>query len=93
LTRVVLKAMGYPQIVVQHWSWPIFVRDWALLLLLVPIGWYFATFWAEEKSDWWSQRATLISGIILLGVLAFMILGALVSASTLSIGGVIRSQG
>lgn len=93
LTRVVLKTFGYPQVVARNWGFPVFVRDWALLLLLIPVGWCFTTLWAEEKTDWWSQRATIISGIMLLGVLAFMIFLSLVSASSPHWGGVIRSRG
>ena len=66
LTRAILKVFGYPEVSWGVKAFPVFVRDWWLLLILVPVAWCFTSIWSEERSHWFSQRMTLITGMALL---------------------------
>ncbi|MDB6134329.1 MAG: hypothetical protein JWM59_2572 [Verrucomicrobiales bacterium] len=66
LTRGTLKLFGYGTQAARFHDFPVFVRNWGLLLILIPAAWCLATVWSEERSHWFSQRMTLITGIVLL---------------------------
>lgn len=63
----------------HHWDYPLFVRDWAFLLLLIPIAWCFASIKFEEAANapLWTRRATLFTGMVLLGLLVFAMMGSI----------------
>lgn len=65
-----LKAAGYPH---ARDSWPdlpVFIRDWGLMLLCVPLAWAFLTIWLERRDDYECPKAfVVISGLLLLAFL------------------------
>jgi hypothetical protein len=90
-TRALLKAQGYPRIYLGHWEFSIFVRDWALLFVLIPVMWCFGSIKFEENSSTWSQRTTFITGVVLLLLLAGSMMRS-IGLATLSGSGVIRTM-
>lgn len=80
LTRMWLKAFGYPGFVSPNWGFSIFVRNWALLFVLVPVVWCYFSIKLEGNSSWWTQRMTLITGLLLLVLLAWAMLVSIVQA-------------
>jgi hypothetical protein len=81
-TATFLKLNGYPE-ARPVWPWlPVFIRNWGVVLILIPAVWVLATIWLERHcSDWFSKRWTILSGAFLLAALAwFMFRVALISA-------------
>ena len=64
---LMLKAAGFPE---SRQSWPglpVFVRNWGLVYLLVPIVWVFVTVYLERKDDIeFGKRGVVISGLLVL---------------------------
>ncbi len=49
-----------------------FVRNWGFFILIVPLLWALSTISLERRHyDWFSKRFTIVSGLILLSVLAY----------------------
>lgn len=64
-----------------HWL-PVFVRDWGVLLLLIPAAWVIVTLWLERhRSDWFTKRWTILSGVLLLVALVLLMVHAFTRAS------------
>jgi hypothetical protein len=61
---------------------PVFVRDWGFLLLLVPAVWVVGTIWLERhRSDWFTKRWTILSGLLVLLSLVSLMIHAFSRAS------------
>ena len=61
---------------------PVFVRDWGFLLLLIPAVWVFVTLWLERhRSDWFTKRWTILSGVLVLALLIALMIHAFTRAS------------
>lgn len=68
---MVLKGYGYHAVKYADWGLPVFVRDQALLIMLVPVGWcYWSIRWEEQSLM--SQRGSLTTGVLLLFLLGWM---------------------
>jgi len=84
LVGLVLKSMGYAE---RFDELPLlyrFIRNWGFMLILIPLAWTVATIWMERHEAWFSKRWTLVSGLALLGALAFwMVILAAKAGSTL----------
>jgi hypothetical protein len=60
----------------------VFVRDWGFLLLLIPAAWVFVTLWLERhRSDWFTKRWTILSGVLLLAALVLLMVQVFSRAS------------
>lgn len=71
LTRAVMKLFGYKGWNHSYWDdFPVFVRNWGILLLLIPAAWALTTIWMEEKTEYFGQGSTLLTGKVLLLLLA-----------------------
>lgn len=61
---------------------PVLVRDWGFLLLLIPAAWVIVTLWLERhRSDWFTKRWTILSGVLLLTTLVCLLMHAFARAS------------
>lgn len=62
---------------------PVIVRDWGFVLLLIPAFWVFATLWLERhRSDWFTKRWTILSGLLVLLSLVGLMMHAFTRASS-----------
>ena len=78
-TATVLKS-GHGARSAGPWL-PVFVRDWGFVLMLIPATWVFLTLWLERhRSDWFTKRWTVLSGVLLLAVLAWLMVTAVAIA-------------
>ncbi len=60
----------------------VLVRDWGFLLLLIPAAWVLITLWLERhRSDWFTKRWTILSGILVLAALVLLMVQAFTQAS------------
>ena len=84
-TRVILKAFGYPSVVYHGWSFPVFVRDWALIFMIIPAGWCYLSVKMEERQEL-SQRASILTGVIMLALLGWVMLWSVGAASSPHMG-------
>ena len=72
-TGVILKIFGYsggqdiPLLV-------LFVRNWGFLLIAIPLAWVLITAWMEERRGWYSQRVTILSGLVLLVLMCWFLI-------------------
>lgn len=75
-TGAALKLMGYPEARV-HWpTASVFVRNWGLLLVLIPAAWVVGSIWLERnRADWFSKRWTIVSGVLVLFCLTYFLYG------------------
>lgn len=66
-TATILKFMGYPDRFSELPMQLAFVRNWGFLLILIPLIWVCSTIWFERhRSEWFSKRWTVATGIGLL---------------------------
>jgi len=85
-TAVVLKTRGYPDPGAEWRLLPVFIRNWGVAVMLIPAAWVLGTIWLERhRSDWFTKRWTILTGVLLLGGLAWlMIYSALLAGSRLT---------
>ncbi|MCW1914356.1 hypothetical protein OJ996_12270 [Luteolibacter sp. GHJ8] len=58
------------------------LRDWGFLLLLIPAAWVVGTIWLERhRSDWFTKRWTVLSGLLVLLSLVSLMIHAFSRAS------------
>jgi hypothetical protein len=80
-TATVLKVRGFPD---ARSDWPVlavFVREWGFTLILFPAAWVLSTIWLErQRSERFSKRWTIFSGLVLVAVLGGLMAYAIVSA-------------
>lgn len=75
MTAVALRTRGYPD---KDRDWPmlpVFVREWGLVFIFIPAAWVLLTIWLERHRDL-GKRWTILSGILLLAVLACLMMYA-----------------
>lgn len=73
MTAVALRARGYPD---QDRDWPllpVFVREWGLVLILIPAAWVLLTIWLERHRDL-GKRWTILTAVLLLAALACLMM-------------------
>ena len=84
-----LKAAGYPDSRDTWPQMPVFIRDWGLIFLFIPLGWVVFTIWLEHKKEYECSRVfVMISGLIVLGLLFFFFLGQAARAVVSPFGGI-----
>ena len=73
LTGAIMKGKGYSDD--QEISFLVlFVRNWGFSLIIIPFAWVLATVWMERHHTWYSKRYTLLSGLLLLGLLCWFLI-------------------
>lgn len=70
MTAVALKIRGYPDGDRAWPALPVFIREWGLVLILLPAAWVLSTIWLERHRDEFTKRWTILSGLFLLAALA-----------------------
>jgi len=68
-----MKVWGYPDPEIRWNPAAIAIRDWGLLLLLIPMVWAPLAIHWENRSEGWTLRWTVVSGFGLL-ILLFIVL-------------------
>lgn len=69
-TAGMLKLSGYPDDAIEWPSTAVFIRNWGLLWLVVPLGWVVGTVYLERNREInFSGKAVVISGFIILSIL------------------------
>lgn len=80
MTAVVLRMRGFPN---DEKDWPlipVFLREWGLVLILLPTMWMLLTIWLERHTDYFTKRWTIITGTLLLATLACLMMYAFARA-------------
>lgn len=79
-TGAAMKIMGYPEASHDWHLASVFVRNWGVLLILIPATWVVGSIWMERnQSDWFSKRWTVLSGLLVLLSLAYFLYGTTVN--------------
>jgi len=90
-TATSLKVFGYPDATRRWPPLSVFVREWGMILTVVPFAWILGTIWMERhRGDWFSKWWAFGTGLVVLAALLYFFAGTTVSpGSTLiiSIGG------
>ncbi|MFC7339662.1 hypothetical protein ACFQY0_20930 [Haloferula chungangensis] len=74
LTRAVFMVYGYPNNGVDFGTVPTLIRNFGFLLLAVPVLWTILSVWLEERPEgFWTRRWTIITGVVILGILASLL--------------------
>ena len=81
LTGAILKGVGYAD-GQEISSFVLFVRNWGLLLISIPLVRVMATVRMERKHAWYSKRHTFFSGVFLLGLLCWFLIHVVTRASS-----------
>lgn len=84
LTGAIMKGVGYSD--GQEISFfVLFVRNWGFALMIIPFAWVFATIWMERHHVWFSKRYTLLSGLLLLGLLCWFLIDVAARAGSVMV--------
>lgn len=75
-----MKAWGYPDTEIEWNFMAVFIRNWGLLLLVIPAIWATTVIRWEEKTHDWTTRWTVLSGYLLLGLLVIFFVGVMTHA-------------
>ena len=82
-TAVALKVRGYPDKFTELPLWLAFVRNWGFLLILIPLAWVCSTIWLERnRSDEFSKRWTIVTGIVVAVALGIFLFACISSAGS-----------
>lgn len=80
---VILKVMGYEEGNNQAKPFYIlFVRNWGFLLILIPLAWTFTTISMERRTDWFSKRWVVGSGLTVLLALSWFLVGVILRSGS-----------
>ena len=79
-TATVMNVRGFPDARSDWPVLPVFVREWGFTLILFPAVWVLGTIRLERRSEWFSKRWTIFSGVVLVAVLGGLMAYAVVSA-------------
>jgi hypothetical protein len=75
MTRAAFMASGYPEAKALWNAFPLFVRNYGFVFLIIPLAWTGMVLWLENKSTGrWTSRWTFVSGLILLVALVLLFL-------------------
>ncbi len=80
MTAVALRMRGYPD---EEKDWPlvpVFLREWGLVLILLPATWMLLTIWLERHTDNFTKRWTILTGTLLPAALACLAMHAFTRA-------------
>jgi len=67
---VLLRSAGYPDLNRDWPALPAFIREWGPVAFVIPGAWVIATILLEQQRPYaFSKRETLISGVLLAGLL------------------------
>ena len=80
LTGAIMKGMGGDGQEIPFLL--LFVRNWGFSLIIIPFAWVLSTVWMERHHAWYSKRHTLLSGLLLLGLLCWFLIYAAVRAGS-----------
>ncbi len=73
VTRVAFMGNGYPDRDADWNRFSLLLRGYGFVLLLVPLVWTCTVMWLEHRSAGsWTRRWTILSGCLLLALLAFL---------------------
>ncbi|MCW1926643.1 hypothetical protein OKA05_29085 [Luteolibacter arcticus] len=75
MTRAAFMGAGYPEANLNWNGLALIIRNHGYVLMLVPVAWTAASVYFEHYgSGQWSQRWTVISGVLLVVALGFLFL-------------------
>ncbi len=87
LTRGVFMVHDYPNSAVDFGTVPTLVRNFGFLLLLLPLAWTVVSMWLEQRCEGgWTRRWTILSGILILGLLAWLLYYSFSTPGTRRVG-------
>ena len=82
-TATMMRIAGYPDEGLVWRPLSLLVRNWGFLLILLPGIWAVGSIWLEtHPADMFSKRWTIVTGVVLFGVLAWMLFVAAVGGFT-----------
>ena len=81
ISTVLLRSAGYPDESRDWPALPAWVREWGPLAFAIPALWVAGTILLERhRSEWFSKRWTLVSGLLLAGGLLLLYIVASLQA-------------
>lgn len=73
VSTVLLRSAGYPE---SARDWPVLpalIREWGPLAFGIPAAWVIATIILEQqRPDWVSKKETIITGVLVSGLLVLI---------------------
>ena len=81
-TAAAMKVGGYPDPDRIWPPFPVFVRNWGFLLILIPAIWVVWTIWAENnRRESFGKKWTFLTGIVVFAGLAYAMAAAVLMGS------------